>query len=40
MKLIIEVDATDKEADDIVTVIVDYLIHVEGVTVTGYWVEK
>jgi len=41
MKLIIEIaDKTDKEVDDLSIEVVDYLIHVEGVAITGYWVEK
>jgi hypothetical protein len=40
MRIIISVDTTAKVADDIAEVLCDYLIHVEGVAVQSYEVEK
>ncbi len=40
MRITVELpDVTDKEADDLAMVIVDYLIGVEQTAVSGYWVE-
>lgn len=39
MTISIELDVTDKQADDIAEEVVRHLIG-EGYTVTGYWVDK
>lgn len=40
MRISITIEGNAKQADDVAEVLVDYLIHVEGITVLNYAVEK